>query len=195
MELLQGIQMSYINQCDDWRNRILTEIAYIFVILQPLLWNVFFYTNTDPKRVGEKYIFITGIAFSVCWLLANVVARLLYDKTGDNQTRKNSIYAAGDNVCTKKENVHLYWEWTSANFGDFNPTMFMYVLLLFVPPLLTRKFRLLGMILIASMAISIFASYANGELYTITSLWCFVSVPIICIVILYIFANLKKPPY
>ena len=45
MELLQGTQYYIVNQCKNPANTILTEIAYLFVLVQPLMWNYFYYVN------------------------------------------------------------------------------------------------------------------------------------------------------
>ncbi len=47
MELLQTIQYFYVNQCDNPINVILTNIAYLHVIVQPLMWNTYFYLISD----------------------------------------------------------------------------------------------------------------------------------------------------
>ena len=43
MELLQGIQYFFINQCENLWNIYLTEFAYVLVIFQPLIWNLFYF--------------------------------------------------------------------------------------------------------------------------------------------------------
>ena len=63
MELLQGIQYYYVNQYFNKMNIILTECAYLLVIVQPLFWNIYFYYNSDKY---DKYIFMTAICLSLC---------------------------------------------------------------------------------------------------------------------------------
>ena len=178
MEILQGIQYYYVNQCDNNYNKLLTEFAYILVILQPFMWNFFYYKNSNGC---DKQIFITGMALSLCWMITNILSRLLYTKE-NGMKFKDSVYGT-DSVCTKKNKSHLYWQWTSANFYDLNPTMLMYLLVWFVPALISKKHRYTSIILIVSFFISLFFSYYNNEIFVITSLWCYISVPIVLAII------------
>ena len=183
MELLQGFQYFYVNQCSNIMNKILTEFAYILVLVQPTIWNLFYYANSNSC---EQNIFLTGIWLSIAWIAVQILSRVLYDKENDPQTKKVSVFAS-DKVCTKKKLTHLYWEWTSANFGDFNPNFLTYLLIWFVPALISSKFRMTSLFLIASSIISAIASIVAKEPFTFTSLWCYVSVPITLYIIFNIF--------
>jgi hypothetical protein len=178
MEILQGTQYYFVNKCGNLTNKLLTEVAYILVILQPLMWNFFYYINSSSC---EKQIFVTGMALSVCWMIVHIFTRLLYTKK-NGMKFEDSVYG-GDSVCTKKQKSHLYWQWTSANLYDLNPTMLMYLLVWFIPALISNKHRTTSIILILSFLLSIFVSYLNGEIFVITSLWCYISVPIVLVII------------
>lgn len=81
-------------------------------------------------------------------MIVNILSRILYDKKKDPQTRKNSIYVS-DEVFTKKELLsHLYWQWTSVNFNDFNANMLTYLMIWFIPALISSNFRKSSIILI-----------------------------------------------
>jgi hypothetical protein len=183
MELLQGFQYFYVNQCSNIMNKILTEFAYILVLLQPTIWNLFYYANSNSC---EQNIFLTAIWLSIAWIAVQILSRVSYDKGGNPQTKKNSVFA-GHQVCTKKKLTHLYWEWTSANFGELNANFLTYLLIWFVPALISTKFRMTSVILIVSSIISAIASIVAKEPFTFTSLWCYVSVPITLYVIFNIF--------
>jgi len=184
MELLQGIQYYIVNECKNPVNIVLTEIAYIFVLLQPLMWNYFYYINSDKC---EKNIFITGIVLSISWMITSIYTRLTYTKNNgiDSYTKNNEInsYIYSDSVCTKKNQTHLYWNWTSANIQDFNPTMLMYIMVWFIPALLSNRHRNTSLIIIISFIIAYIASIYNNEPFTLTSLWCYFSVPIVLLII------------
>ena len=188
MELLQGIQYFFINQCSNLWNIYLTEVAYILVILQPLIWNIFYYKNSN---LFDKQIFITAICFSIVWIIVNVLSRVLYDKTkipnsedkfGSPQTQDNSIFGS-DKVCTKKKITHLYWEWTSANFLDLNANMLTYLMIWFIPGLVSSRFRKSSLVLISSALFAAYVTYLTKESFVFTSLWCYISVPIVLAVI------------
>uniref|UniRef100_A0A6C0IEZ5 Uncharacterized protein n=1 Tax=viral metagenome TaxID=1070528 RepID=A0A6C0IEZ5_9ZZZZ len=180
MEILQGIQYFYINQCSNIWNKILTEIAYVLVILQPLIWNVYYFSNSN---FCDKNIFITAIWFSIVWITVNVLSRLLYDKNiFNNMTKLNSFFAS-NKVCTKQKKSHLYWEWPSANFYDFNANFFSYLMIWFIPALISTKFRSTSIIVIISALLAGAASIYANEGITFTALWCYVSVPIVLAVL------------
>lgn len=108
-----------------------------------------------------------------------IYTRLLY-------TTKNSVknsYLIGESVCTKKNKNHLYWNWTAADIYDFNPTMLMYVLVWFIPALLSRKHRSTSMIITLSFIVAYISSIYNNEPFTLTSLWCDFSVPIVLFIV------------
>jgi len=184
MELLQTIQYFYVNQCDNIINKILTEFAYILVIFQPLIWNIFFYINSINY---EKNIFLTAIYLCLFWMLINVISRLLYKKVFATQTQNNSVFAS-DKVCTRKINSHLYWTWTSANFYELNANYLTYLMLWFIPALISKSNFKYSLILIISSIIGAIYGYTYnlGELYfTFTAAWCFISVPIVLVVLFY----------
>lgn len=186
MELLQGTQYFYVNECSSEINRNLTNIAYILVILQPLLWNWFFYINSE-RQYAE--VFMTGIVLAIVWIIVNVLGRLLYNKDTNYQMKDMSVFAT-DSTCTKKRKTHLYWEWTSANFKDLTANFLMYLMIWFIPAMVVPRFRYIALLLAASAMVAAMVSYINGEYFTFTSLWCYVSVPIvICVIILIILGN------
>jgi hypothetical protein len=176
MELLQGIQYYIVNQCNNPANKLLTEIAYAFVLLQPLMWNYFYYMNSNKC---EQNIFITGIVLSLSWIVTSLYSRLTYTKDNGLKT-----YVFSDSVCTKKNTSHLYWNWTSADIQDFNPTFLMYIMIWFIPALLSSRHRNTSLIIIISFIIAYISStYYSKEPFTLTSLWCYFSVPIVLLII------------
>ena len=174
MELLQGFQYYFVNQCSNLINVWLTEFAYVLVLAQPTMWNLFYYMNSNSC---DKNIFLPAIWISVIWIIVQILSRVLYDKNADPQPKKNSVFAS-DKVCTKKKSTHLYWEWTSSNFGDLNPNFLTYLLIWFIPALISTKFRNSSLILILSSVIASIGSIVANEPFTFTSLWCYVSIPI-----------------
>jgi len=190
MELLQGVQYYVVNQCSNLINVASTELAYVLVLVQPLMWNTYFYANSIVP--GESALFLCAQWLCAGWIAVNAAARALYTKNstgsmfGPPQTQRNSVYAS-DRVCTKRKLTHLYWEWTSANFMDLNANMLMYLMVWFVPALISTQFRAVSGLLVLSALLGAFMAYRSGEFFTYTSLWCYISVPIVLAVILYIY--------
>lgn len=180
MELLQFVQYFYVNRCESPANKVLTEIAYVFVIVQPLLWNYFFYLNSGAC---ERNIFQVAMALASCWALMHVATRLTYSPTDSPQTQQTSVFA-GSAVCTRRRESHLYWEWTSRELGDFHPTFLTHMLLWFVPALLSARHRATSAVVLLSAFVSyLYSKYFLREPFVFTSAWCFVSVPIVFVVI------------
>jgi len=180
MELLQGIQYHYVNNCSHIMNKLLTEIAYVYVIVQPFLWNFFFYINSDKC---EKKIFATGMFLAIAWAIANLVSRIIY--TPENSLKFIDSAFASDKVCTKRKAAHLYWQWTYGNTGEFKATFLFHLLIWFVPALISTKFRIVSLILMASAVVGVIMAYASGEIFTFTATWCYISVPMVLAVIFY----------
>jgi len=194
MELLQFVQYFYVNQCENKINKLLTEVAYVLVIVQPLMWNLFFYNNSDKY---EKYIFLTAIYLCLFWILMNVASRLLYHKTSLPRL-KNSTFS-GDKVCTKQLNSHVYWNWPSADLFDFNPNYLSYLMIWFIPALISKSSFYYALLLIAGALLS--AVYAQNyhsreELFlTFGTAWCFVSIPCIILILVYMVYSKYKRKY
>jgi hypothetical protein len=122
-------------------------------------------------------------------MMFDVFARLMYGKMGNDKTKKHGFFAA-DKVCTKKQKTHLYWEWTSANFGDLNATVLSYYLIWFLPALFSTNFRSTSIIMMSLALFSAAIAYYNNEFFTFASLWCYISVPIfLCVIFNYMFFN------
>jgi hypothetical protein len=171
MELLQTVQYSYINLCGNYYNYIFTEVAYVLVLVQPLMWNTFFYIN---DRVNRQR-FSLAIAMCMVWIVVNIAARLTYTTTNALDPR-HSVYAAGQ-VCTRARGSHLFWEWTVADFKDLSANMFTYLLVWFVPGLFSSKYLKPHLVVIFSACIGALMALYAGQPKIFTSAWCYVSVP------------------
>jgi hypothetical protein len=174
MELLQGTQYFFVNQCDNKTNKLLTEVAYIFVIVQPLLWNFFFYLNSNKC---EKKIFVVGMLFAIVWIFFNVLSRLLYSP--NLALDYDDSIVAFNKVCTKKDKSHLYWTWTLANLGDYNATYLTYLMIWFIPALVTYKHRITSVISMIGFVIANLMAMRAKEIIILTSVWCYISVPVL----------------
>jgi hypothetical protein len=177
MELLQTVQAYLVNDCKNPWNIFLTEVAYIFVILQPVIWNIYFYLTSTPM---EKGLFKAGIGLSIGWLVFNVLGRLMYGRY-ESQTRTDSLFA-NDKVCTLKGASHLYWTWTTANLGDLNATFIMHLLIWFIPALLSSTHFFTAIILILGAAVSAAITIYMGDIRGVTAAWCYISVPLLAII-------------
>lgn len=179
MELLQTIQYFYVNQCDSKVNKTLTEIAYVLVIVQPLLWNTVFYLRA--KQAKHKSIHLLGMVMSAVWLVGNAYARVFYspDKANDECGFFNH-----NKTCTYRDSKdsHLYWRWTTNHYRDFTANYFMYLCLWFLPALLVAENRLFGLIFAVGAAIGwgITKKYGSTDV-EFPATWCYMSIPILVV--------------
>lgn len=100
-----------------------TNLAYLLVIVQPLMWNVYFGYNARLEYDGG--LFDAAIGLCLLWILVNLSARLQIFSDAPLQTQNHSIYAGP--VCVKRDASHLYWKWTATNYRDLNANMLMYL--------------------------------------------------------------------
>lgn len=179
MELLQTIQYGSVNNCNG-HNRFFTNVAYVLVIVQPLLWNTVFYLQAPAPY---KPVFRVAIALCAVWIAASVYSRLAYNP----KTAKDECgFFNHSKTCTyrDKETSHLYWRWTAAHLGDVSPNYFMFLCIWFVPALLVPGTRFTSTMIAAG---ALFA-YAVTRMYGSTiqefpSVWCLMSIPLFMITI------------
>jgi hypothetical protein len=183
MEILQAFQYSYVNQCESPINIILTNFAYILVIVQPLMWNIYFYNKITSQK--DKGIFILAIALCLIWILLNIYLRLTYTPKF-NEYNKCGLFN-NTKTCTLKDTPtsHLYWKWTTAHYHDFTANLFMYLCIWFIPALLVSdtRFTSIYLILGAIAGFLLTRTYGNSD-FEIPSIWCFISIPIITLTFL-----------
>jgi hypothetical protein len=177
MELLQTIQYKYVNRCDLIQNTILTEIAYVLVIVQPLLWNtVIFFMLKDKKY---KYMLYLSITLSFIWMIWNIVARFTkrepgYDHCGFYNNPISCTYQ-------ESEKTHLYWKFSSGYYREFTANYFMYLCLWFVPLLLIPEYFWIGVLIILSLVFSLIINRTNN-ISEVSSTWCVMSIPFFSLV-------------
>lgn len=179
MELLQTIQYFYVNQCESIINRGLTEIAYILVIVQPLLWNAVFYMRAKQEK--HKSIHLLGMVMSGVWLIMNAYARIFYSP---DQANDACGFFNHNKTCTYRDTdkSHLYWRWTTNHYTDFTANFFMYLCLWFLPALLVPENRLFGLIFAIGAIIGwgITSKYGSTQV-EFPATWCYMSVPILVV--------------
>ena len=178
MELLQTVQYSVVNQCDLPANIYLTEIAYLLVIVQPLMWNTIFYLRNTSSQTS-KSIFMLAIVLCLLWIVMNVYTRLTYDP----KTAKDNCGLFNHNkTCTYRDanTSHLYWRWKTNHISDMTANYFMYMCLWFVPALLVANTRPSGVVLTLGAILGFIITKMYGStIVEFPATWCYISVPIL----------------
>ena len=186
MELTQTVQYMFVNQCGLWQNVWLTELAYILVIIQPLMFHTVFYLRC--RSVEGRSIFKVAITMFCIWMCCSILGRVLYDESNDANAANAAdadadvakwSYLYSNKTCTLRDTPtsHLYWQWSSRNLYDMNANYFSYLLIWFVPPWFVPKERLTIFSVILSFMIGLFLTLEYGKLEENPSTWCFVSAP------------------
>lgn len=179
MELLQTVQYRTVNKCHLFENRFLTEIAYLFVIVQPLIWLIYYYRIVELPF--SKGIFTVSICLFLLWMILNIYSRLFYYT--DYGTLLNDILA-NKIVCTKKNEGHLYWQWPYADFYGFNANWLMYLVLWFIPIILCKETWISGLTIFGGFLIALMFAIKYNHMTELPSLWCFISIPLMMTLIL-----------
>lgn len=178
MELLQTIQYAYVNECDNPKNKILTEMAYVLVIVQPLVWNILFLVRTTNK--AERKVFELAIALMLAWITVNVYSRIVYNPATDKSSNKCGLFNH-DRTCTYRDtdSSHLHWRWTSAHLGDLSANYLMYMLVWFVPAMLVKQHRESVGVLIISCLVGyvLTQKYGSSSFLEFPATWCLISIP------------------
>ena len=188
MEVLQTAQYNYVNQCDNIMNKLLTEISYILVVVQPFMWNmIFLYRQRKIKLTDfHKGILYCGIILSLIWIIAHIFRRFSFY---GNDEYVNEV-TQGKETCTyKKDNEHLYWKYKYNSVYGMDANWFMYLVLWFIPGLLIPGEFLTILTLVLGFALSYMYIIYNSHTRDITpSLWCLTSGPTLFLnIIIYYF--------
>jgi len=187
MEFLQTAQYFTVNQCSEQINKLLTNVAFLFVIVQPFLWNCLAYL--ESRTDYQKGIMSLAIVLCIIWMIWYTIGRIYYHIDGPKPCDKCNVFYDTGETCTKrKENQHLYWSWPSSHMNGLNANYFMFLALWFIPMLMIPHLRLSVSVLIGSAVFSAYLVYkTNGSLISYASTWCYISVPVILIGFAYYF--------
>jgi hypothetical protein len=187
MELLQAVQYAFVNDCSSKWNVLLTEVAYVFIIVQPLIWNAVFYMKTrdDPE---DRNVFKLAMVLSLVWIAANVYSRISYD---DDDASMNACgFFNHSQTCTYRDTdkSHLYWRWKTRHLSDMTANYFMYLCLWIVPAIFVESTRSSGIIIFLGMLIGIaLTKFFGANSLEFPTIWCAISIPILIIGYAYAF--------
>ena len=190
METVQSIQYNYVNECENPINRLLTEIAYILILVQPLMWNLIFLKKNNKLRTKfHEGILYCAVVLCIVWIIGHVIRRFdLYGSNEDLQEHnKFPEIMRGTKTCTyKNPNEHLYWKFNMNSFHGLNANWFMYLVLWFVPGLMVPGELLAVFLLFLGALFSwLYLIYKNQSKHIFPSLWCLTSSPYIFVGLLY----------
>jgi len=185
MELSQAIEYSFVNQCDNIINtRYLSELAYILVIVQPLMHHMVSYKLVRNDQ--DRRIFSLSLSMYAVWLLFNVYSRIAYKEGVNDDVQGVWSYLHNDKTCILRDNnnTHLYWQWSFLNMKDYNANFLNYLMIWFIPPLFVKSERASYLIQWFTFIVGTYLTYLSGRWREHASIWCYVSIPsfVICFI-------------
>lgn len=169
MELLQTLQHRTVNQCDTTENQVLAAVAFLYVIVQPLLWNYYAFKCRSPTP------FQRGV-FTVAMLLCAVMVVGFLQRWNTGTDSRGTDMLTGQLCTTKDEGEHLRWSWPLGVAGSTKSNWYMYFVLWFVPLLFAQG----GPWISGGLAFGAAITYlmVNNK-QTFPATWCFVSIPLL----------------
>jgi hypothetical protein len=184
MEITQTIQNFYVNDCKNKINVFLTNVAYVLIILQPLLWNYVYLFRSRKDKLSNKdeTILKYSIILSIIWMFLHILRRFSF--YGEYNNNFESL--KGKVTCTYKENdKHLYWNYRLYNFNYYlDANWYVYLSLFFIPGLLTDNKKSPILHLLGFIISHIYVYLNNNNFHEASSLWCISSIPTLFIEIL-----------
>lgn len=176
MELSQALEYTYVNQCGGMINKVLSEFAYLLVIVQPLLFHTVGYLRNNNS--DDRKIFKVSITMFLVWMFCNIYSRLIYSEETDPGFKWSYLYSNNTCIMRHTNTSHLYWQWAAQNMYDYHANFFSYLLIWFIPPLFVKKERKIHTTVILSFIVGTFLTMLNNRWEEHASIWCFVSIPV-----------------
>lgn len=167
MEFLQFLQHRTLNQCNSKENQFLTIVAFLYILVQPFLWNYFAFRCRAPTP------FLKGV-FSVSMVLCVLVAGSMGTRWGTGTDSKGTEFMTGE-LCTKRDKGHLYWQWPIGLSNTHTANWFAFMLV-WMAPLIFFGQRSIGTSLAAGALLSYAISKNSAEF---PSAWCLMSLPLL----------------
>ncbi len=167
MEFLQFLQHRTLNQCSTKENQVLATVAFLYVVVQPFLWQYYAY------RCHSKTPFQKGV-FALSMLLSGVVAASFLLRWGTGTDSKGTDMMTGE-LCTKKDDGHLYWQWPIGVSHMKVANWFMFMVVWFAPLIFFADGGV-GIGLAGGAVLSYALSKRSVEY---PSTWCLMSLPLL----------------
>ena len=186
MEILQTVQYSFVNQCDNPINIYLTEFAYLLILIQPIMWNLICLKKKNKLRTKfHEGILYCAIILCIVWIIGHVIRRFKFWGNLPTDKIEEQEGNQAQNVCTHKNpREHLYWTINFRNRIGVNANWFMYFSIWFIPILLIPGEFFTFLILISGLIFSyIYVKYKNQSIHIISSLWCLMSAPMLLLLL------------
>jgi len=166
MEILQFFQYKVINQCNNYYNKLLTNIGYIHICFQPLFFNLWLFAFT--KNPNFTFIYMSFFAGLL------LVSRLFYVEDDEVCDNKNEPLC-GKNTCSFSGNRHIAWNirLRAAGKNWFTPSIGLHFFMWVIPVLTILQIKpILALILSGPYLGYILTNNIHEQ----PALWCYTAI-------------------
>jgi len=163
MEIIQFVQYSVIEKCDDPWNKFLTNVGYLHICFQPLFFNIWLFAFTKKPH----FIFLY-MSFAAGLLL---LSRLFFVR--DNELCDTESEAlCGKRTCSFMGERHLAWNLRlrAAGKNYFTPSIALHFFMFFIPTLMTFQPIPIIAMLLAGPWLGIFLT---NNIHEQPAIWCY----------------------
>lgn len=175
MELSQSIEYFVVNECDSIWNKWLSELAYVLVLVQPLLFHTIGYLRNTKEE--DKKVFKVSISMFMVWIGLNIYTRLFTIDTDSSIEKWSYLYSNQTCILRFSPTSHIYWQWAAKNLYDYHPNFFSYLLIWFIPPFFVKKECFTNCVVFLSFIVGTLFTVLSGRWEEHAAIWCFVSIP------------------
>jgi len=188
MELLQGFQYFWIDQCSSPVNKILTLVGFLHICYQPYFTHIINSSLTKNPKFLDQYTIILrlcllgGTMLFARYFLAGYSTDAI---TSDFTTFRNGSIPAcshrtpewlrGEELCTYKGKYHLAWSIPFYDATYFSPSAAIHSFLMFGPFFVMKRNMVIQGIFLWALG-PYLASWITDNLQEQASIWCYFSI-------------------
>lgn len=192
MELLQGFQYFWINDCSHPMNKFLTLLGFIHICYQPYFTHIINSALTKRQKLLDQYevilrlCLVGGTALLARYFLAEFIwadsnapiSSHFTDWVGGKApvgSCRTTEWLRGEALCTYKGKFHLAWSVPMYQVSYWVPSAAIHSFLMFVPFFVLKwNMVIQGVVLWATGPY--LASWITPNLQEQASIWCFMSI-------------------
>jgi hypothetical protein len=163
MEILQFLQYKVINECDNFYNKLLTNIGYIHICFQPLFFNLWLFEFTNKPNFTLIYMsFFAGL------LLAS---RLFFVEDGELCDVKHEPLC-GKVTCAFSGTHHIAWNLRLRSAGKywFTPSIGLHFFMWVIPAISIFQIKPFMAMLLTGPYLGYFLT---NNIHEQPAIWCY----------------------
>lgn len=170
MELLQAASYIWLNQCDVSANIYLTRLSYIHIAFQIPVVNFFAFSFVSEQIRKKWFRPVMIVSFIATLLMLTKLFTPILWNVGQEWMCKSWETLCGTDTCSYKGNWHLAWRMP---LMGFDPFFLLYMIPVFVFPVLYGAWRLSLFHLLFGPVLAYFLTTNRNE---VPAIWCLFSV-------------------